>query len=323
MNARTRVKAEDAAPAADEPLHVKYRPTTFDHLIGQDAAVASIEEALKKATRPHAFLLTGPSGCGKTTIARIIARELQASDVVEVDAASNSGVEAMREIVAASRYQGFGKTPNKAIIIDECHALSKSAWQAMLKPIEEPPAHVFFFLCTTEAGKVPETIRTRCHSYDLKPYRYDDLMDLLERVDAAEKLNTPDSILKLVGRACDGSPRKALVMLSMVQSCRDADEAARLLESPLEDVEIIELCRKLLKGSLSFIDVTATLKRMPEMPAESVRIVLVNYFAGCVMNARTEKEAARMLDILAAFSKPFPATDKNAPLLLAFGDLLL
>lgn len=323
MNARTRVKSEEATNPTDDPLHIKYRPTTFDHVIGQDAAIKSIEDALKRATKPHAFLLTGPSGCGKTTIARIIAKELQASAVVEVDAASNSGVEAMREIVSASRYQGFGKTPNKAIIIDECHALSKNAWQAMLKPIEEPPPHVFFFLCTTEAGKVPETVRTRCHAYDLKPCRYDDLMDLLERVDQAEKLRTPDAFIKLIARACDGSPRKALVMLSMVQSCKDVDEAARLLESPIEDVEVIELCRKLLKGNLHWVDLTSTLRRIPEMPAESIRIVLANYFAGCAMNAKTDKEAARILDILACFSKPFPATDKHAPLLLAFGDLIL
>lgn len=323
MTTRTRVKADEPTASADEPLHVKYRPTTFDHFIGQDSTVKSIEEALKKPTRPHAFLLTGPSGCGKTTIARIIAQQLQASALVEVDAASNSGVEAMREIVSASRYQGFGKTPNKAIIIDECHALSKNAWQAMLKPIEEPPPHVFFFLCTTEAGKVPETIRTRCHSYDLKAYRYDDLMDLLERVDKAEKLNTDPALIKVVARSADGSPRKALVMLSMIQSCRDVDEAARLLEAPIEDVEVIELCRKLLKGNLGWVELTGTLKRMPEMPAESIRIVIANYFAGCAMNARNEKEAARMLDILACFSKPFPATDKYAPLLLAFGDLIL
>ena len=324
MSQRRKI-AEEPSQAQDEPYHVKYRPRSLKDVVGQGAVVKSLQDAVKKATRPHAFLFTGPSGTGKTTLSRILAAGLgcSPSNILEVDAASNSGIDAMREVTSTLRYQGFGETPNRAIIIDEAHALSKAAWQSMLKPIEEPPAHVFFFICTTEAGKVPETIVTRCHNYLLKPVKFDDIMDLLERVADAEGLSTPDAVLQMAGRACSGSPRQALVMLSMIQDCEDPDEAARLLETPLENKEVIDLCRLLLKGDLDWKKLTGTLKAMPDMSAESVRIVIVNYLAACIMGARSEGEAGRLLDVLHEFSKPFNSSDKLAPLLLAFGNLIL
>lgn len=325
MSARRKVVEEAAPVEADEPLHVKYRPKSLNDVIGQDAVVKSLRDAMKKATRPHAFLFTGPSGTGKTTLSRILAAGLGCSpaNILEVDAASNSGVDAMREVTSTLRYQGFGDSPNRAIIIDEAHALSKTAWQSMLKPIEEPPAHVFFFICTTEAGKVPETIVTRCHNYLLKPVRHESIMDLLERVADAEGMRTPDGVLKTAARACSGSPRQALVMLSMVQDCEDIDEASRILETATENKEIIDLCRLLVKGDLRWPQVIETLKAMNEMPAESARIVIVNYLTACILGARGEKDAARLMDILHEFRAPFNTSDKLAPLLLAFGNLIL
>lgn len=327
MNARTRVKpAVESAhvPAQDEPLHVKYRPRVLKDVIGQDAAVKSIKAALSKPTKPHAYLLTGPSGTGKTTLARIIAGQVgcDPNNVIEVDAASNSGIDAMRELVSGLRYHGFGEQPNKAFIIDEAHALSKAAWQSLLKPIEEPPPHVYFFILTTETGKVPETIVTRCANYQLKSVRYDDIMDLLELVADAERLDVNPKIMQAVARACDGSPRKALVMLAMVQDCEDEGEAERLLESPLENKEIIDLCRLLIRQDLTWQKLTQTLRAMPDMTAESARIVIVNYLASCAMGAKSEKEAARLCDLMYEFRAPFATTDKMAPLLLAFGNLL-
>lgn len=323
MSTRRKVEAE-APPVADEPFHVKYRPKSLKEVIGQDLAVKSLKGLASQATRPHAFLFTGPSGTGKTTLSRIMAANLgcQPSNILEVDAASNSGIDAMKEVMSTIRYQGFGSSPNKAIIIDEAHSLSKAAWQAMLKPIEEPPPHIFFFLCTTESGKVPETIVTRCHSYLLKPVKFDDIMDLLERVVDAEGLSTPEAVVELAGRSCSGSPRQALVMLSTVQDCESADEAAKLLETSLDNKEIIDLCRQLIAGRLEWKSLVTTLKAMPEMGAEGIRIVVVNYLAACAMGAKSDKEVTRILDMLACFSRPFPPTDKLAPVLLAFGDLL-
>lgn len=316
---------EEAPQTTKDPFHVLYRPKKLKEVYGQDGVVKSIMGSLKAAARPHSFLFTGPSGTGKTTLARIVAAEMGCapSNLIEVDAASNSGIDPMKDLLSSLRYQGFGDSPNRAIIVDECHALSKQAWQALLKPIEEPPPHIFFFLCTTEDGKVPETIVTRCQSYNLKPVRFDDLMDLLEMVCEEEKLATPDYILEMVARSCDGSPRKALVQLAMVQDCESEDEAARILEAPLENKEIIDLCRALIDRKLEWRRLVATLKAMPEMQAESARIIITAYISGCIMNPRgSDADVVRLLRVADAFSRPFNPTDKMMPLLLAFGDLI-
>ena len=314
---------QDEQEGHDEALPIKYRPKHLDDVVGQPAVVKSLRDSFKSKTRAHAYCFTGPSGTGKTTLARIAAAALgcSAGNIVEVDAASNSGIDAMKELTSSLRYQGFGEMPNKAFIIDEAHSLSKQAWQALLKPMEEPPPHVFFFLCTTEAGKIPETIVTRCQSYVLKAVKFDDIMDLLETVADREGFTTNDKIIQMVGRACGGSPRNALTMLGAVNGCQDEDEAQRILETPLENAEVIELCRKLLDDRLTWEDVTTTLKGLDGMAAESIRIVICNYLAACMMKSKG-KGVVKFLNIYSCFAKPFPVSDKLGPLLLAFGDLL-
>lgn len=305
----------------DAPLHVKHRPKDFGDVIGQDEVVKSLKKVLSDKVRPHTFLFVGDSGCGKTTLARIVTSKLQIdpSNIIEVDAATNNGIDVMRDLIGPLRYQGFGDTPNKAIILDEAHALSKQAWTSLLKTVEEPPAHVYFFFCTTDSGKVPDNIATRCLRYTLRACKYDDLMDLLEDVCKQEDYDTPEKILSLVARSCNGSPRLALVQLAMVHDCEDEDEAARLLETPVDNKEVIDLCRMLIKDELTWSKLTSTLKGLGEMPAESIRIVIVNYLNSCAMGAKSDKDALRILDMMECFSKPCPPSDKLAPILIAFG----
>lgn len=319
--ARKQLEKQVEIHPASEPLHVKYRPKTFKEVLGQDPVVKSLQQVLKDKALPHSYLFTGDSGTGKTTLARIMASmlEVDPSNIVEIDAATNNGIDVMRDIMAPLRYHGFGDTPNKLVILDEAHMLTKQAWASLLKTVEEPPAHVFFFFCTTDAGKVPENIATRCLSYSLKLLRHDDLMDLLEGVCENEGLDPSNEILSLIAQSCGGSPRKALVQLAMIHDCESTSEAAILLETPMDNKEIIDLCRALVKGDLTWQKLTATLKALNEMPAESIRIVIVNYLNSCLMGARNDKDAVRLLDMLECFVKPGQASDKMAPLLLAFG----
>jgi DNA polymerase III subunit gamma/tau len=322
---RRSIKQADKDPVPTGlPIHVKYRPSRLEDVVGQAPAVKSLKAALASNNMPHAFLFSGPAGTGKTTLSRIVASMLKANpaNIIELDAATHNGIDDMREITAALKYQGFGDNPIKVIILDECHQLTKQAWQAILKSVEEPPPHVFFALCTTEPGKVPSTIASRCSVYNMQPVGRDDLLDLLEDVCKQEDFDCGPAILNKIVKACEGSPRRALTMLATVHACTDEQEVEILLQQPDENKEVIDLCRQLVSGRLDWKTLTATLKAMPEMPAESVRIVVANYLASCLMGAKSENEVTKFLDILHPFSKPFASSDKMAPLLLAFGQVL-
>lgn len=319
MAERRTISKAKPAPKPGLSLHLKYRPKTLDEVIGQPAIVASLRKVLAKG-EAHAFLFTGSAGCGKTTLARICADMLgvEAANVTEVDAASNSGVDAMREIVSATRYLGFGAKPGRAVIIDEAHNLSKSAWDALLKPMEEPPAHVYFMLCTTNATKVPATIATRCQSYKVLDVPGKALGSLLARVCDAEGYDTPDEVLDRVVGAAMGSPRRALTLLATVAEVEDMADVDDLLAYVDDAPEVIELCRAIVARA-GWGDLMTMVKALPVDNAEGTRIVVSRYISSCAMGAKNERAAEGFIDMLDAFSQPFNASDGNAPLVRAIG----
>lgn len=319
-----RAAAPQAAIEVDQPYQIKYRPSNLDEVVGQTDIVKSIKAAVKAKARQHTYFFFGPGGTGKTTLARLIAAEFRCKpeNIIEVDAASNSGVDDMRTVTQGLRYNGFGESPNKAYIIDECQMLSKNAWDSLLKSTEEPPEHVFFFFCSTNPAKVPAAMLTRGPNYALQPVKFDPLMDLLERVADAEGLSTPDWALQIAARACSGSPRQALVMLAMVQDAEDEAEAEAILQGVGETKEVIDLCRAMVKGSLRWDDVQRNLKPISDQGAEGIRIQVTLYLAACLMGAKGDRDVPRLLDMLAAFSKPCTQTDKLAPIFLAFGEFV-
>ncbi|MBP2301488.1 DNA polymerase III subunit gamma/tau [Azospirillum picis] len=237
------VSSPAASPATGQAYRVlarKYRPKTFDELIGQDALVRTLTNAIQSGRIAQAFMLTGVRGVGKTTTARIIARALNCTgpdgtggptvspcgvcdncraiaedrhvDVMEMDAASHTGVDDIREIIDGVRYAAVSAR-YKLYIIDEVHMLSKSAFNALLKTLEEPPSHVKFVFATTEIRKVPVTVLSRCQRFDLRRVDAQVLKEHFTRVTALEGAQIEGDAASLIARAADGSVRDGLSLL--------------------------------------------------------------------------------------------------------------
>lgn len=303
-----------------EVLANKYRPATFDEVVGQNSVVASLRDRVKR-NDAHAFVFSGPSGTGKTTLARIVAAELgtEPKDLLEVNAASKTGIDDMRAVMETLQYKPFGKSDSRAIIIDEAHRLSRPAWDSMLKSVEEPPDHVYWFFCTTEEGKVPTTIKTRCASYKLKPVSDEDLGVLFDDICKLEKIKLPAGVGDLVIREALGSPRQMLANLGACRNVKDRKAAADLLRTAAEADPIRELAGFLLKGGGSWAKAMTIFEKFDGEEPESVRIVICIYMAAVVRNATKEQQAAHALNLLDNFSQPYNPSEKNAPLLLSIG----
>ena len=227
-------------PTPYRVLARKYRPGRFAELIGQEAMVRTLTNAFRQGRLAHAFILTGVRGIGKTTTARIIAKALNCVgpdgkggptiepcgacehcaaiaadrdvDVIEMDAASRTGVDDVRELIEGVRYRPIAAR-YKVYIVDEVHMLSKSAFNALLKTLEEPPEHVTFIFATTEIRKVPVTVLSRCQRFDLRRVDQAVLADHLTKVAAAEGAEVPAEAIQLIARAADGSVRDGLSLL--------------------------------------------------------------------------------------------------------------
>jgi len=228
------------SPQPYRVLARKYRPQSFDQLIGQEAMVKTLGNAIQRDRLAHAFLLTGVRGVGKTSTARLIAKALNCIgpdgkggptiapcgicepciaiaegrhiDVVEMDAASNTGVDDVREIIDAVRYSAVSAR-YKVYIVDEVHMLSKNAFNALLKTLEEPPAHVKFLFATTEVNKVPITVLSRCQRFDLRRIPAETLATHFGAVAKAEGVEVEPDALALIARASEGSARDGLSIL--------------------------------------------------------------------------------------------------------------
>ena len=245
---------EDVNNVLNEPYKVlarKYRPQNFSDLLGQEVMVDILSNAFRSGRLAHAYMLTGVRGIGKTTTARLLARALNYAtnevdqptiditeygihckeimesrhiDVLEMDAASRTGIADIREIIDSVSYSTTSAR-YKIFIIDEVHMLSKSAFNGLLKTLEEPPAHVKFIFATTEVQKIPLTILSRCQRFDLKQLDEENMMRLLTRVCESENVNIENNILSIIGRAAAGSARDALSILDQTITLSEYDSS--------------------------------------------------------------------------------------------------
>lgn len=198
-------------------LYRKYRPETFADVLGQEHIVSILKQSVDSGKPSHAYLFSGSRGVGKTSIARIFARALGTSenDIFEMDAASNTGVDNMRELAEAANTLPFN-SKYKVYILDEVHMLSKSAFNAFLKTLEEPPKHVIFILATTETNKVPDTVISRCQHFTFRKPSIDVLGSAVTRAAKAEKIKVAPEAVELISILGDGSFRDTLGILEKV-----------------------------------------------------------------------------------------------------------
>lgn len=276
----------------------KYRPADFDSLIGQEAMVRTLSNAIDTGRLAHAFILTGVRGVGKTTTARIIAKALNCTahdgptitpcgecdnctsiaqsrhvDVLEMDAASRTGVDDIREIIESVRYAPVSAR-YKIYIIDEVHMLSKNAFNALLKTLEEPPEHVKFIFATTEIRKLPVTVLSRCQRFDLKRVEADVLVAHLAKLVANENCTAEDGALKLIARAAEGSVRDSLSLLDQAI----AHGAGSVGEGQVRDMlgladraQVLDLFEQIMKGEIA--DALWTLRTQYDSGADPVVVI--------------------------------------------------
>ena len=256
-----------------QALYRKYRPQTFNDIVGQNHIVSVLKNAIDKDQISHAYLFYGSRGTGKTSIAKIFANEVNNNevyqkenvDIIEIDAASNNGVDEVRDIKEAIKFLPTeGKY--KVYIIDEVHMLTTAAFNALLKTLEEPPAHVIFILATTEIHKIPATILSRCQRFEFKNLSQEQLIDRLKYIAKEESLVIEEAAIEKIAMLAKGGLRDAISILDQVSNYSEEITLNHILEvtSSISEDDILEFYRGLLQG-----DVTKSLLKYNEFVAQA------------------------------------------------------
>lgn len=298
-------------------LLTKHRPADWADMVGDPNMIADLEQAAAKDDL-RAFLLWGPSGVGKTTAARLIAktRGVSGPDLIEVDAASRSGVGDVRQLTELTRTRGLNGGGKRCIIVDECHRLSAQAWDALLKTIEDAPDWVTFVFCTTERAKVPKTVMTRCGAFGLYPVDRNRLGVLLQRVTQSEGITITGKVASAIVDKADGSPRAMLAALATL-SGDDEEAQLRSLDTWVQkSTEAIELARMLVSGKSEKVCLKAlSAINLKETGPEAIRQIVLRYASSAALKGNPQA-----VNTLAAFKNPFLQDYPLAYLIVAISD---
>ncbi len=272
-------------------LYQTVRPKTLDEFIGNKSAVAALKKAVKadSANRAHCYLFKGPSGCGKTTLARIMAAEFGCKDfdIVEKNAASERGIDMARDLqryAEAAPFSGGGR----AVILDEVHALTKDAQNALLKTFEDIPEFAYYFLCSTNPNKLLETIRTRCEHIEVNKLSEEDIADLLINAEEVSGIEDPGlPVLEAIIDNAEGCPRIALVLLEK-QNGLPVKEAIEAVQSyTMTEKGVIDICKQIV-GNGTWTQIAATYNKLglADRDPEKVRRSILGYLRSCLLRSK-------------------------------------
>ncbi len=281
-------------------LYHKHRPTQLEAVIGNTEVVESLRAALTKDDPPHAYLFHGPSGCGKTTLARIAATMLGCvgDDFREIDSADFRGIDSIRDIRKQASFQGLNGG-RRGWLLDECHKLSNDAQNALLKALEDPPSHVYYFLATTDPQKLIDTIKGRCAKFQVQLLTELQMKRLLRQVTQIEGDSIEKEVYEQIILDAQGHARNALQILEKVLDAKPEDRLKTAKQSAEMVSKTIELCRALLDGS-PWSKIRAILAGLKEEQPESIRQAVLGYCASILLN-KDENLAAAVME---AFASP-------------------
>jgi len=283
-------------------LYHKYRPETLGKVRGNKKIIPVLEKMLQdKTTAPHSFLFHGPTGCGKTTIGRIVAQELGCSkeDFIELDSADFRGIDTVREIRKQSQYAPLNGSI-RVWMLDEIHKSTNDAQNALLKILEDPPAHVYFILCTTDPQKLLPTIKGRCSQFQVELLSEIDMLRLLKTVVRGEEETLEEEIYQQITQDSLGHPRNALQILEQVLSSEPEKRLQIAQQAALEQSQSIELCRALIGGS-GWNKVASILQGVKDQDPEGIRRQVMGYAQAVLL--KSDNPTAGL--VLECFLEPF------------------